>query len=68
VPPVKTKKAKDKISTIKQGILDVFETSTPAEQDRLHRWWNGIPNVQDLDLVLEEARTARKNAKPFRVK
>jgi hypothetical protein len=68
VPPPKPKKTKDKRLLMKLEILDVFETSTPAEQDRLRERWNSIPNIQDIDSLIEEARTARKNAQPFRVK
>ncbi len=53
---------------MKLKILDVFDSLTPAEQDRLRKRWNDIPNMQDIDSVIEEARTTRRNAKPFRVK
>jgi hypothetical protein len=68
VLPQKPKKAKHKQLPMKLEILDVFETSTAAEQDRLRERWNSIPNIQDIDSLIEEARTARKNAKPFRAK
>lgn len=68
MPGKPPKKPKDKRVEMKLKILDVFDSLTPAEQDRLRKRWNGIPNIQDIDSVIEEARTARKNAKPFRVK
>lgn len=68
VPSQTPKKPKDKLLLVKLEILDVFETATPGEQDRLRERWNSIPNIQDIDSVIAAARRARKNAKPFRVK
>lgn len=68
MPSEREKKTKGRRAKVILGLLDVFDSRTPTEQEAMRRLWNSNPDAQDIDSIIEEAREIRKSAKPFRVK